>query len=217
MANEIEQFAQDWKTGMGPWLGETIVAVIEGDTAGKKAYIEGFTELVGMDNIPFSVEATVIGVDQPIQMAVSVPAVALAALTACSVEEAEIKSSVDISQHEENNTNVNASNVTEGSVSAGGGFLGMAPKVNVKSTVKAGVTNERKRSTDSRATADVRVMVRQQPPTEIMSRLMDKLGDVMSRVMDVNMELISRQSQQQLDAISEMDKLPSADAEAATT
>ena len=193
---------------MGKVITDALLAFVDGDEAAKDAAMARTMKLIDMANLVFNAETSIVGMDQKLQTAISIPALIAGMTTNIGIDEGTFEMTMDVSQNESDNTKITASNET--TVEASGG--GLIYSAGVKSTAKLGVTNDRKRSTDYRSTVKVYAHVAQLPPPEALSLVIDALTSNAKRGLDINEKLIDKQATQMADKMDQMDELPEPEA-----
>ena len=204
---DIQQLERDWKSGMGQVIADGILSVVDGDEAAKDAALSRMLVMAKHANLVFEAETSLVGLSEKLQMALDVPALVAALTTNIGVATADIELSMDVDQHEEHNTNIDAKSQTE--ASAKFGFFGHG--ASVKTTASLGVTDERKRSTDYRSTVNVKVHLEQLPPAEGLSLIVDSLTKALKRTIDINSQLVEKQATKLGDDADKLDSLPIGD------
>lgn len=194
---------KEWKSGMGQVVSDGCLAIIDADEAAKDAQLYRLMELVGLDNVEFKSDISLVGMEQKLQTGISLPALVLALGSNIGVTDAKFSMSLDVSQHEEQSTGVKSD--TSVAASASGGFL--VAKGSVKTTAKLGVSHDRKRSSDYRSTVNIDVNMAQTPPPEAVSLIVDALTANAKRGLDLNESLVQRQADRLAAAVAETDNL----------
>ena len=204
---DILTLERDWKSGMGKVISDGILAIVDGDEAAKDAAMDRMLVMAKHANLVFEAETTLIGLSQKLQLALDVPALVAALTTNIGVKTADVELSMDVDQHEEHNTNIDAKSQTE--ASAKFGFFGHG--ASVKTTATLGVGDERKRSTDYRSAVKVKVHLEQLPPAEGLSLIVDSMTKALKRTIDINAQLVEKQATRLGDEADNVDSLPIGD------
>ena len=205
--------------GLGDIIGNFAIAAVEADSAAKDATIARYVDLLSRDNVNFSAETSLVGMDQKLQTGLSIPVIAVAPINPIIVDEAELKMSMTVSAHQESadKTDKSVASDTEIEGSGGGGIGPFSVKVRVKQGIKASMSSssERKRSSDYSATTDARIVLKQAEPPEGLMKIIDALVSNTQKGLELNERLIERQAEAIATSLDQMDALPSGEADAA--
>ena len=206
MPDGFEKKEADWNSALGQKLGDAAVAIVEADSLAKDKMIERTTKLLEMDNAEMRTEITIVGMDAKMESGVSVPPITIVNNQPLVVDDATIKTSLEVREHAGNTTKTKVENET--TAGANFGFFGQGGSVNT--TVRGGVTNERKRTSDYTSTMDVEIHMKQGDVPEGLAIIMDGMMECVKIGQTINQELITRQAQSLAQEVQGVDKLPDA-------
>ena len=198
--NDFEGREQNFSANMGHTLGAFCRHVVEADNNAKDAFIQRVMKLIELPNIDIKTESSLIGLDEKLQTHLSVPPVIIAPVNPIEIQEATLDMSMEVSAHQEETTSVASETEVSGSAKIGLGMIGSI-RVSVKANVS--VSNERKRTSDYRATTDVHVAFKQGETPEGVSRLLDSINSTVSKSLEINEKLVDAKSRKLIGAVDE--------------
>lgn len=201
-----------WVSSLGERIGNAATAIVEADSLAKDKQLERTRFLLGLDNIDFRSNTNIIGVDQALETGISVPPISVLDQSQMVVDDAHIKLDLEVHESAADTTNVKVGSETEASVSGGVPFIG--PKVSVKQTVRASVSNDRSRKSDYSSKMEVYCHMTQAPPAEGMQVVLDALVSPIKKAAEVNAAIIERQGEAMIEQAQTVDSLPEAESAA---
>lgn len=204
MADGFADKEKEWKSSLGQTIGNACTAIVEADSLAKDMAIKRTIQLLERDNVEFSASTTLIGMDTKLQTGISVPVIGIVNKDPIVVKQATVHMSLNVHEQASNNTDTKVNSET--TVGANFGFFGQGGSIN--QTVKAGVENKRKRSSDYTSGMDVDIVMEQAPPPEGLMIIVDGLMETVKVGQLINHELINRQAQKLQEQVGNIDELP---------
>ena len=211
---EYESRERKFNSGLGETMGSFAIAAVEADSAAKDATIERYVNLLERGNVEFKTETSLVGMDQKLEVGMSVPVISVAPIEPIVVEEAEIKMSMSVSAHQEQSDVLSKQRDTdttiEAEVSGRVGPFGVRVKSRTRIKASMSTSSEKKRSSDYSATTDARMLLKQAPPPEGLMKILDAITAVTAKSVEINERLIEKQAQQMAEQVDTLDELPEA-------
>lgn len=167
---------------LGPQLGGMTIAIIESDAIAKERTLKRQLTILGMENITASASTTLIGSDNPIRVNYDVPVAIVADLRGLEVQTATIKTTMNVSASQEDNTSIVSNVEAAGSAKFGFGFF--SGTASFKSSV--GVNHDIRRKSDYSSTLEVNINMVQSSVPEGLMKILDSMNKVVETVTQVN-------------------------------
>ena len=214
---EFAEREQAFNSGLGETMGSFAIAAVEADSAAKDATIERYINLLERGNVDFKTDTTLVGMDEKLEVGLSVPVISVAPIEPIVVDEAEIKMSMTVSAHQEQSDSRRKQKDTDQDIEVAlrakiGPF---SASVKSRTRIKASLatSSDKKRSSDYSATTDARMLLKQGPPPEGLMKVMDAITSVTAKSVEINERLIERQAEQMAAQIDQIEELPEGEAE----
>lgn len=175
---------------LGALLGTFITHIVQGDSMAKEACMERDIAAFNAGNFDLKSELGVIGMDDKLEVSMSVPKAMVLPLQPILITQAELDINMSVSSSESSSTDIDSQTEVQGSASIGFGFW--KASMSVKSSL--GVKSSNRRSTDQRSTCEAKVIMGQGDAPEGISRILDGLLIMIDKGMDINLAIVERKA-----------------------
>ena len=175
-----------YNNGLGQVIAGFCTAIVDADSAAKDAHTNRVVALLDRPNAEFLAQTSLIGVDQPLQTRVSVPALAITQANPIQIEEANLSLDMTVNASQEDTTKINSKVGSEASVRAGWGPV----SAGVKITAEVSVGKETKRASDYRSTTHADVKMTQAPTPEGLMLILDSMNKTTAKGLEINQQII---------------------------
>ena len=189
---EFREREKDYNDNLGQVVGRFCTAIVEADSEAKDAHTKRVLELLKVPNAEFIASTSLIGVKEPLQTRVSVPALSIVQANPIQIDNAKLTLDMTVSASHSDTSNLASKTSLEGK-----GKVGYGPfSISVKISSELSVAKESKRTSDYRSTTHAEVTMNQAAPPEGLMLIIDSLNKNTTKALEINQALIAAKAPQ---------------------
>lgn len=183
---EYENRERDYNDNLGQVVGRFCTAIVEADSAAKDAHTKRVLELLKQPNAEFVASTSLIGVKQPLQTRVSVPALAIVQANPIQIDNATLTLDMSVSASTSDTSSIASKTSVKASGKVGWGPFSLG--VSVQADVST--SKESKRASDYRSTTHAEVVMNQGATPEGLCLIIDSLNKNTTKALEINQAII---------------------------
>lgn len=184
-----EQSAADFNNNLGDTIGGFCTAVVEADSLAKDAQTARILSLLKRPNAQFVADVSVIGSEEPLQVRIDTPVIAITNIQPIEITTAELELDMTVE------TAINDASETKGNVEGKGeASIGIGPfSAKVSVSASASYSSAKSRKSDYRARTNVKVQFAQGTPAEGLSLIMQSVNRFVDVGTAINKQIVEAQ------------------------